>query len=198
MIGSLFFVVLLGFGSLVAGDNVLSAHASHLENLRLNSQVLNAQQSALALAKKEVAKNTALNNIAKTIVPQEKDQALTVREITDIAQKNSIIITSITFPASNLGLAKTNTGTSGSTSTAPTIIAAPSQLLPAPGLPGFYILPITIQSSPNDPISYGQFISFLQELEQNRHTAIVSQLSVSPSCNKQLSFILLINIYIKK
>ncbi|MFI5271324.1 MAG: hypothetical protein ACHQT9_04765, partial [Candidatus Saccharimonadales bacterium] len=85
---------------------------------------------------------------------------------------------------------------SSSTPTAP-VVHTPSQLLPVHGLSGFYIMPITIQSSTNDPITYGQFIAFLQGLEQNRHTAIVSQVSVTPSLDQKLSFTLVINIYIK-
>jgi hypothetical protein len=197
MIASIVGVCTLGIAAIVMGNSILSAHSSHLESLRLDSQVLNAQQTSLSEAKKEVQKNADLNNIAKTIVPQEKDQALTVREITDLANKNNILITSITFPASNLGLGTSTVPGSSSTSTTPMVHLPPSQLLPAPGLSGFYIMPITIQSSTNDPITYNQFIAFLQGLEQNRHTAIVSQVSVTPSLDQKLSFTLMINIYIK-
>ncbi|MFI5271234.1 MAG: hypothetical protein ACHQT9_04280, partial [Candidatus Saccharimonadales bacterium] len=158
MIAGIVGVCILGVVTIVMGNSVLSKHSAHLEKLRLDSQVLNAQQSSLSEAKKEVQKNTDLNNIARTIVPQEKDQALTVREITDIANQNKISITSITFPASNLGLGTSTAPGSSSTPTAP-VVHTPSQLLPVHGLSGFYIMPITIQSSTNDPITYGQFIA---------------------------------------
>ncbi|HSW79437.1 MAG TPA: hypothetical protein VLG47_01545 [Candidatus Saccharimonadales bacterium] len=202
MIGSLVGVGVLGIASLVLGNKLLTSKSSHLSDLRLQSQVLNDQQTALTKAKQSVIKYTPLNKIAQSVVPQEKDQARSVREIVSFANQNNIAISSITFPASNLGGTSVGSTTGGApvATAGPKIAVVPSQLLPAVGLKGIYVLPITIQSDTTKTIQYSQLSNFLKALENNRHTAEVSQLTITPddSAGNRLSFQIVINIYIKK
>lgn len=197
MIGAIVLTGVLGLVGLVLGNHMLSARSKDLVQLRLKSQVLNSEQTELTQAKKDVIKYTPLNNIAASVVPQEKDQALAIREIVSFASHANIALSSITFLASNLG--GTGIGTSTGTG-ASKVTLAPSQLTPAKGLKGIYILPITVQSDVTKPISYDQLSTFLGALELNRHTAEVSQLTITPSdsSGQHLSFNLIINIYIKK
>lgn len=202
MIGSLVGVGVLGLTSLALGNKLLDQKSAKLSDLRLESQVLNDQQSDLTKAKQDVVKYADLNNIAQSVVPQEKDQARVVREIVSFANQAGISLSSITFPASNLGgtaVGGTSTVTPSKTS-GPAVSIAPSQLLPAVGLKGIYVLPITVQSDTTRPIAYGQLSRFLKALEKNRHTAEVNQLTITPdtSSGNQLSFQIVINIYIKK
>jgi hypothetical protein len=199
MIGAIAGVVILGFTTLVFGDKLLSSKSNELLNLRLQSQVLNNQQTALVKAKHDVIKYTPLNNIAETVVPQEKDQALVTREIVNYATEANISLSSITFPASNLGGNILGTSTGGAPVHSTAIKTAPSQLLPVPGISGIDVLPITVQSNVNKPIGYSQLSQFLKSLEQDRHTAEVSELTITPSdsVGQQLSFEVVINIYIK-
>ncbi len=202
MIGAVAFAILLGGASLVFGNKLLASKSHALSNLRLQAQLLNEQQTALVQAKQDVIKYTPLNNIAETVVPQEKDQALSVREIVGFAQRANIAISSITFPASNLGGSSISSSSGGAPVPAAgsSIATTPSQLSPAQGLSGIYVLPITVQSDQTKPIGFSQLSEFLQSLEQNRHTAEVSQLTITPSDagGQQLSFEVIINIYIKK
>jgi len=188
MVGVIGLLVILGIACLVLGNKVLASKTAKLVDLKLQDQVLSEQQTALEKAKKDVTQYTPLNTVAETIVPQDKDQALTVREIVDFAGQANIKIGSITFPASNLGQLKS------SSSKTP-----PSQVLPVSGIKGIYQLPITVVSDTSAPISYNQLISFLQKLENNRHTAQVSQLTITPSDTngKLLTFQLVVNVYIK-
>ena len=197
LVGAFIVLGLAGGATLLFGDKMLAGTSAKLSNWRLQAQVLDNQQSALAQAKRDVAKYTPLNTIAQTVVPQEKNQALAVREIIGFAAQSKITISSITFPASNLG----GTGlTSTGVKTTPIVSPVPSQLTPAPGLSGIYVLPITVQSDITKPIGYAQLSTFLQALERNRHTAEVSQLTITPSDSggKTLSFEVIINIYIKR
>ena len=211
MIGGVLVTVVVGIGSIVLGNSFLQKQSDKLVNAKLNYQVPDASRTALKQAKADITKYNDLKNIAKTIVPQDKDQARTVREIINYADEtyatgtsSPIKILSITFPGSNLGQVTTPIKVPSSGSTTPTtpVVKPPpvSQVQAADGIPGVYILPITVESDPASPVTFNQITSFLAKLEQNRRTAQVSQLSITPQKNSTtsgLSFTLTVNVYIK-
>ena len=190
LMGSLVVLVGLGVGAIVFGNKSLAAKTNKLVDLKLQATVLNDQETALKKAQAEVKKYSDLNTIAETVVPQEKDQALAVREIINFAQQANIKIGSITFPQSNLGAA--NAGGKSKTGL--------SQVQPVKGISGLYQLPITVVSDTTAPDSFEQLISFLKLLENDRHTAQVSQVAITPAASggDALSFQLIINVYIKQ
>jgi hypothetical protein len=192
LIGCLVVFIGIGIAALVVGNGILQKESDNLVGLKLRSQALNEQQTALAKARQDIAKYDELNRIAQIIVPQEKDQAGTVRELTAYANKAGIKIGSITFPASNLG-AKAVAGASA------TAAKGLSQVSVVPGIAGVYQMPITIQSDANSPIDFSRFVTFLGFLENNRHTAQVSQVSITPADGngRRLSFVITVNVYIK-
>ena len=208
------YYVLLGvigllFVGLLAGayevDQVLSSKSDHLVSLKLKSQVLATQQTGLIKAKKEVKTYSSLNDIAKTIVPQDKDQAEAVLEISNLAEQSGIgQLSGVTFPVSTLGGLPGAIGTSGTGT--PTTPAAGSagksnltQLLPVKGTPGLYELQITIQQASDNPVGYNQFLTFLSKLEQNRRTAQVTSISLKPSSQDPslVGFTLIVNEFIR-
>lgn len=203
-----------GIGAAVLGNNFLQKQSNKLVALKLEYRIPEENQSALKKAKADIEKYTPLGKTAKSVVPQEKDQARTVREIINYASqtidpttKNSVHIQSITFPGSNLGQAavvapKAPAGeTKDPATAAPKVITPPlSQVLAVDGIPGVYILPITVESDPSNPVTFSQIVSFLGKLENNRRTAQVSQLSITPQktvTTTGLSFTLTVNVYIK-
>jgi len=191
-------LILLGGGIVAAvyfGNSLLERQSNKLLSLKLDSEVADKQQASLTLAKKDIKDFSTLKDQADAIVPQDKDQAEAVREIVNIAGKNKISLGSVTFPASNLGIAAA-TGTSSSVAPkAPTV----TQVQPVVGIVGVYVMPITVQSDSNNKVPYSSFISFLQDLEQNRRTAQVSSVSITPDKqnNNNLTFTLVLNVYIK-
>src|SRR5258708_370238 len=102
MIGALGFLGILVIGSVVAGDIFLHKQSNKLVSLKLDNQVIEAQQASLAQAKKDIQKYAELESIAKQVVPQDKDQARATREIVNFAAQAGVKIASIAFPASNL------------------------------------------------------------------------------------------------
>lgn len=191
-------------GVVVFGDQLLQKQSAKLTDLKVQNAVVDAQALALAKAKKDIASYTALNNIAKQIVPQDKDQARAVREIVTIAEDTGVDIASITFPASNLGQApaKVTTPEGGAAATPDTTTpAAPpvSQVKPVDGISGVYQLDITVNTTLTQPISYVQLIDFLGRLEQNRRTAQITNLTITPNPldRSSLTFSLQLTIYIK-
>jgi hypothetical protein len=202
-----FFYVMVGLVSLLSigfigatylANNMLKSKASELTELKLQNKVIEIQQTSVGQAKKDIEKYSELEGIARSVVPQEKDQAKTVREIIKIAEDSGISISSITFPASNLGQ-KSATNTNNSTPTTPSIPL--SQVKAVSGITGVYQLDITIQTPANSSITYTQLINFLNRLEQNRRTSQVSNIAIRPTATSRqsarLSFTLGLTVYIK-
>lgn len=189
-------IALLAIG-LVAGAyggySLLQGQSKKLVANRLKVSQLQDEQVELTKAKSDIKKYKSLAEIAKVVVPQDKDQAQAVREIVKIASTHNIVLSSITFPASLLGTAPGTVG--AATSTKPQL----SQLKPVKGITGVYDLAITVQSDQNQPVPYSNFLDFLQSLEQNRRTALINGITILPGDKdpSKVSFTLVLDEYIK-
>lgn len=203
MIGALVLTGGLIIGTVILGDIYLNKYSTKLVSLKLDTQIIESQQNSLIIAKKNLEKFSALDKIAKQIVPQDKDQAKAVREINNLAAQSNISIASFTFPVSNLGQKSTAPAVTSNDETKPTApkpsTEAITQAKPVPGLNGLYQLDITILSDTTKPSTYAQIIDFLQRLENNRRTAQVSQISIQPDGNNRnkLNFNITLTVYIK-
>jgi septal ring-binding cell division protein DamX len=201
MVGLVVLLVLANLGAVFVGQQLLQKKSEKLTELKLDSKVLDAQQSSISQAKKDISKYSELENIAKSIVPQDKDQAEAVREIVKIAGDNKIILSTISFPASTLGqaAAAAPTGTDTTTPKPKAASTALTQVLPVTGITGVYSLQIIVQQDTTAPINYSQFIAFLTALEQNRRTSQVTGITVTPNPadRSQLTFNLTLQAYIK-
>lgn len=186
-------ILLLLLGSLFGSKSIvgqLKYQTNQLVSLKAKKQALETEQTNLAIAKKEVAKYASLEKIAESIVPQDKDQAQTVREIVDIAAASNIKLTSIDFPTSTLGQTST-------TKAAQQRILL-SQLTPVKGIARVYVLPISVKDDQQaDATTYSNFLNFLTKLEQNRRTSEVTNLSIQPQSDGLITFSLTINEYIR-
>lgn len=202
MIGLIGILCISAIAAIVLGNSMLKSKSDKLVELKLENRVLEEQQTSLIRANKDIESYSELENITKSIVPQDKDQAKTVREIVKIAEESGIGIANLSFPSSNLGTAtpKAKTNTEGSDA-APAAPAAPpiTQVKAVEGIPGVYRMEITLQSDTNRPISYSNLIDFLGKLEQNRRTAQVAQINITPKASSpgELTFTLVINVFIK-
>ena len=182
-------LMILGFiGGAYGVSSFLQQQSSSVVEARSRSASLEQQQAQLNKAKASITKYKEVGEIAKSIVPQDKDQAQAVREIVNIAAANSINLGSITFPSSTLGAAAAK-GSAGGL----------SQLKAAPGITGVYTLQLTVQSDPGKQATYDQFIKFLAAIESNRRTALVSGLILQPDSKdpSKVTFTLTIDEYIK-
>jgi hypothetical protein len=183
---------LLGVGllaSVYGANKMLAGKSDELVALKAANIATTQQEADLVQAKQDVGRYRELNKIAESVVPQDKDQARTVREIVDLAKQSGIArLSSVAFPPSNLGGASKTKSPGGLT-----------QVTPVKGLGGVVILPITITQSNSEPIPYSNFIAFLSKLEHNRRTALVSSINIQPDAEKpdMVSFTLVIDEYIK-
>ncbi|MBI5357246.1 hypothetical protein HZB74_00100 [Candidatus Saccharibacteria bacterium] len=204
MTGFVVLLCLVLIGVTVAGNIVFKKQSDKLVGVKAKGQVAEQQKVSLSQAKKDIEKYTELDGIAKSVVPQDKDQAKTVREINKIAAESGISIQQISFASSNLGLApakqSTSSEESGESSEQNKTQAAPtniSQVKPVEGISGVYSLEITIASGDN-PVSYYGFLRFLEKLEANRRTAHVTEITVSPTeKGSDVTFTLKLNAYLK-
>jgi hypothetical protein len=186
-------LVLVGagfFGVAYGANQLLNSQATKLSKARADSAALDNLQTSLAKNKQDIAKYSQLNQIAETVVPQDKDQAEAVREIVNLASQSGISkLSSITFPSSTLGA----TGLTHATSSNLT------QLTPVKGLTGVYDLQIIVSQASGSEVPYSQLTNFLTKLEQNRRTAQVSSITVQPKPDgpNLVAFTLIIDEYIK-
>jgi microcystin-dependent protein len=209
------YLVLIGvIGLLLAGlvggaygaNTLLSSRAVKLTSLKAKSLALAQEQLSLINAKKDIKTYASLEQIARAVVPEDKDQAEAVREIVNIGGANNVSLASINFPASTLGTsssggttATTTTPSASTSANANSSINKFSQLLPVKNIAGVYDLQITVKGDPNQPVQYNAFISFLSALEHNRRTAQISTITLEPNSANPglLTFSLTLNEYIK-
>lgn len=176
-----------GVAALVYGKKMLDTQNTKLTELKVEASTLEDVQRSLITAKKDIENYADIEQISKTVVPQEKDQARTVREIVKLAEESNIEIASISFPTSSLGTKATGTSTN-------------TQTQKVDGINNVERLEITVSSNNSEPVLYSDFIGFLQKLEQNRRTSQVSNINIQPVADNrnQLTFSLVLNVYIKK
>jgi hypothetical protein len=194
-------IVLAGCGvaGAVWGDSFLQRSSHQLTSLKSESLALQEQQRSLIKAKKDVEKYTPLEKVAKSIVPQEKDQARTVREIIKLAQDSHVGIANITFPSSTLGDTPQKTAAAAAPGAATKKPTGTTQVEAVEGISGLGQMPITVQSD-SVAVPYASLLAFLSKLEQNRRTAQVTNLSVQPSSTdrNKVTFNIILNVYIKQ
>jgi hypothetical protein len=198
----LIFFIMCGVAALLAvgalaltflGSNWLAKKTNSLTELKLENAVLDEQKRSVTQAQKDIETYAELEQIAKKVVPQDKDQARTVRGIIQLAGESGISIASISFPSSTLGL--TGAGSGVAKTGGPSSL---TQVKPVEGIAGVYQLEITIQSTP-DTTNFTKLLDFLKRLEANRSTSQVSSLTITPNSSNRalLTFSMVINAYIK-
>lgn len=201
MIGALTLSFIFLIAAVVAGDGLLRKKSGDLMALKLENHVLDEQQVSLIQANKDIQKYAELEKTANAIVPQDKDQAKTVREIVKIAAESNIPISSISFPSSTLGqpTAPAAKDASGATAKPTTPTPGITQVKPVEGMTGVYQMEITVQSDSARPVPYSALITFLSKLENNRRTAQVSTISITPFPQNinLITFNLGINVFIR-
>jgi hypothetical protein len=204
MMGALVLCAGLIIGCFVLGNTLLQKKGDELLNKKLENAALDKQQETLKKAKEDIKKYSVEEAFATTIVPKQKDQALTILEIDKIADESNVRLSSISFPSSNLGQAVPKPAATqpadGSTPTpAPAPTSTVTQVKPTDGIKGVYQLEVTIQSDTSSPVRYADLLRFLTALEQNRSIGQINTINVqpTPSDRNLVTFNAVINVYIK-
>ena len=207
LMGGLGLSVILFIAVVSFGMSALSSQSRKMVDLKVKSQTADNQLSNLEQSKKDIEKYSYFRGIATSVIPNDKDQAVAVLEISQMAQASGVTIQSITFPSSSLGLraaAPAATSSQDATSSG-SAASAISQAKPVTGIPGLYSLELTITTPSvnndlpaNNQVTYPKMLDFLNRIENNRHTAQITDINIQPSeLTQALSFSLTINIFIK-
>jgi len=209
MSGLLAFCVVAFIAMCSIGLSILGHKSQQVVGLKLQSRVADDRLSSLAQAKIEVEKYSYFKEVAKTVIPGDKDQAQAVLDIFQLASQSGIAIANISFPASNLGvgaaLAPATTGASAVSANSKSLL---SQAKPVVGIGGLYSVELTITPATGNDVpvaskaTYPKLLDFLDRIERNRRTAQISQINVQPIANNGaptdfIGFSLVINIFIK-
>lgn len=207
LLGLLCFVGVTLLAIALFADAILGKKSHELVDLKLQNKVVDAQLLGLAQSKKEVVQYSYFNDIAKTVLPSDKDQAQAVLDINQFATDSSISIASISFPASTLGSGSASATAHNSTTTTPTQSVV-SQAKPVEGIPGLYGLDLTISSESSSSVpdakkaTYPKLLDFLSRIERNRRTAQITQVNIQPIVTESgpspfINFTLTTKIFIK-
>ena len=184
-----------GVAAVYYGNKILNKQTTKLTDLKIEANTLEDVQRSLNRAKKDIITYSDIEKVVKTVIPQEKDQARTVREIVKIADESNIRLASVSFPSSTLGN-KTSAGAAAPVAGA----TGNTQTQKVEGISNVERLEITLASDTTKPVLYSDFISFLARLEQNRRTSQVGSINIIPESGKRnyLTFTMTLNVYIKK
>ena len=199
MIGLNWLVVILLFFTVFWGNGMIKKQAVKLKSAKTESKIVDEQGIYLNQAKKDIEKYKELNEVVKSVVPQDKDQAKTVREISKIATESGVTLKNITFQSSNLGqaVAPVSKDASADATKAPALPSI-SQVKAIDGIKDVFALEIVISNPETNPVKYEDFLTFLEKLENNRRTAHVDKLVVKPTENgTAVAFTITLNAYVK-
>lgn len=187
LMGAIFLLSVLLVLSVFYGTSRLESRNQALQDAKIDREVINIREQSLFQARKDIEQYSQLEEVAARVIPQEKDQARTVREIIAIAERSGVRIANVSFPTSNLG-----TGGAAATES-----SALTQATPVQGLPGLFELSLSIQIA--EPVPFANFIQFLEGLEQNRRTSQVNSVSIVPELNNRsnVTFSINLSVYLK-
>lgn len=190
LLGGCALLAALLIASVFFGTSLLQEKSSELEEAKIEREVVDMQESSLIQAKQDIEKFSELEQLSKRIIPQEKDQARTVRELIAIAKQSGVTISTVSFPTSNLGVSEA----AASDSSGKSII---TQAEPVQGLSDLYELDVSIQV--NNPVRFNQLISFLEGLEKNRRTSQVQAVTITPDSNERdnITFNISLAVFLK-
>ena len=193
---------LLG-GSLYYMNDYLQKSSNSLVKAKLDSRVTEEREKYYIQARKDLAKYSDISTTLAKVLPKDKDQAIAVAEIGQIADETGINIKQISFPSSTLGEKKVSPAI---TTTTPVSSAAPTpatptitQAKPVDGVTGVLSIEAQIQfvSTKTQKLTYPQLLSFLDKIERNRRTMQVSSISITPSSSDQIDASISIRIFVK-
>jgi len=211
MLGGLAFLGLLFVIIAFIGLSNLSSKSQHLVDLKVEDNKLEAQLNNLAEAKKEISQYNYFRAIVRSVIPNDKDQVQAVADVLQFASQSGNTIQGITFPPSTLrSKLPAVGGTSGSSATAPGAAhTAITQAKPVAGIPGLYSVELTITHTADASTpaagqsTYPELLDFLNRIEQNRRTAQISQVNITPILDNNgtptpyINFVIITNIFMK-
>lgn len=203
LLALLSFMAVTFLATALFSKDLLNQKSQTMVGLKLETKNLETQLSSLSQSKKTVEQYAYFNDVAKTVLPNDKDQAQAVIDIFEMAKQSGLSLSSITFPSSNLS---NKTGAADAKSADPKALI--SQAKPVEGIAGLYGVELIITPQIGTGVTadklptYGKLLDFLNRIERNRRTAQITQVNIQPTATENgrsqfINFTLTINIFIK-
>jgi hypothetical protein len=205
MIGVFVLLSIMTVATVGYGNDLLQKKGDELMQQKLDNATLESQQLALARAKSDIRKYEQQEEVAKNIVPREKNQAHTINELVALSRAANVQLSNISFPSSNLGQVAPRPAATPSEDGETPAAAAPkppseTQVTPVKGLKDVYQLDVTIQSDNSRPSRYTDLLNFLSMLESRPFIGQVSSVTIQPTSDdrSQVNFTIILSVYIKQ
>lgn len=216
---SLIFVMALGLSIFILryASNWLTQSSQELISLRSEVAELNSKQADLDKAKKALSDNATELDTLSRVLPDDKDQARVIQEITALADQANITIDSVGFPSSTLGavVAPKPAATAEATTTsqpattsaepAPAPVKSVSQATPVKEIPGVQSIELSIGTISSKDTSikgvrYEEMMKLIKLIERNRRTLQIRSIGIGqnavtsgePTYNLSLSLVIFI------
>lgn len=216
---SLIFVMALGLSIFILryASNWLTQSSQELISLRSEVAELNSKQVDLDKAKKALSDNATELDTLSRVLPDDKDQARVIQEITALADQANITIDSVGFPSSTLGATvapkpavttETTTSTQPATTSAepaPAPVKSVSQATPVKEIPGVQSIELSIGTISSKDTSikgvrYEEMMKLIKLIERNRRTLQIRSIGIGqnavtsgePTYNLSLSLVIFI------
>lgn len=169
----------------------LKSNSDSLVNAKLELYKIDETEYIYRKNQAILQENQETADILASVLPQEKDQAKAVREITQIASDNGLSVKAIRFPGSDLVITNKPVAaqTQGSTTTPQATPSGPtiSQAKPVNGLNNVLGIAVEIEltsARSGAQISTDQVLSFLQQIENNRRNIRVTSINFGSSVDE--------------
>jgi hypothetical protein len=159
--------ILCVFGAIYIGNSIMQKSSSKLVQTKLEDISADTKEQTYLQARKNLEEYSSLNETISQILPSTKDQAQAVKNLYQIGDANGIIVSDIQFPISTLG-----------ESSASESVTQAEKVKGMPGVLGIDIN-VKLKSVSGDTINYGDLIKFLQEVELNRRSMQIKQITVN-------------------
>lgn len=173
----LLIIVIAGIGAVLYFSRVfLKANSDKLVAAKLELYKIDETESAYRKNQALLTANQDTADILASVIPNEKDQAKAVREITQIAADNGLSVKAIRFPGSDLVITNKSTTAEQKTATSQSV----SQAKVVPGLTNVLGIVVEIElnsANANQTISTDQVLGFLQKVENNRRNIRVTSIN---------------------
>jgi Tfp pilus assembly protein PilO len=196
LIGVLILACIAACATLYFGNSLMQKSANKLVKTKLANISDSTEEQNYMLARKDLKKYSSLNAIILQILPKNKDQAQAVSQLYQIANETGITISQIQFPPSSLGLTSATTGSTTTTTSSSGV----TQAVAVAGIPGVLGITVNVTLEPlsGKTISFNDMINFLQDVEANRRSMEINQVSVqSDTENGGITFSATLTIFVK-
>lgn len=158
-------VIAAGAGAFYLGDKMLQERSAEISKEKAELEAVKAAIAVFENSKEKVAKYGYVNDLAGKILPESKSQSESVAELTQFATNSGMKIQTLTFGAGDAKVSDPNL----------------SQTTKAEGLTGVRVLNASIAFAGEPPISYTNFLGFLNQIESNQRKMEVTTLTITPN-----------------